>query len=155
MKARESEIGEKIKDLGTASCQEALDAEQKAVKERLSLGDDEAVPLSVSYDAGWSTRGSGRSNNSDTGHGAMIGEQTGKCVAFNIKTKRCRICETAERKNVKSESQSQNPLLKMSFLTCLRSKLLCQHLPVNISYVSMFKIFKFIVFLILLPYFIY
>ena len=63
MKAKESEIGEKIKDLATASCQEALDAEQKAVKERLSLGDDEAVPLSVSYDAGWSTRGSGRSYN--------------------------------------------------------------------------------------------
>ena len=119
------------------------------MKERLSLGDDEAVPLYVSYDAGWSTRGSGRSNNSDTGHGAMIGEQTGKCVAFNIKTKRCRICETAERKNVKSESQNQNPLLKMSFLTCVRSKFY-----LSILVVSMFKILKFIVFLILLQYFI-
>ena len=54
----------------------------------------------MSYDAGWSTCGSGRSYNSDTEHGTMIGDQTGKCVAFNIKTKRCRICETAERKNV-------------------------------------------------------
>ena len=100
MKARESKIGEKIKDLATASCQEALDVEQKAVKERLSLGDDEAVPLSVSYDAGWSTRELGRSYNSDTEHGAMICDQMVKCVAFNIKTKRCRISETAERKNV-------------------------------------------------------
>lgn len=55
--------------------------------------------LSVSYDAGWSTRGSGRQYNSDTGHGILIGSATGKCLAFSVKSKRCRKCEAAEKAN--------------------------------------------------------
>ena len=55
--------------------------------------------LSVSYHGGWSTRGSGRQYNSDTGHGVLIGSKTGKCVAFSVKSKRCRICEAVEQSN--------------------------------------------------------
>lgn len=53
----------------------------------------------MSYDAGWSTRGSGRQFNSDTGHGALIGTETGKIVAFDVKSRRCRKCEAAAKEN--------------------------------------------------------
>ena len=48
---------------------------------------------------GWSTRGSGRQYNSDTGHAVLIGSETGKCLAFSVKSKRCRKCEAAEKDN--------------------------------------------------------
>ena len=62
-------------------------------------GGEEDSRLSVSYDAGWSTRGSSRQYNSDTGHSVLIGKETGKCVAFAVKSRRCRQCEVAEKEN--------------------------------------------------------
>ena len=60
---------------------------------------DTGTGVAVSFDGGWSTRGSGRQYNSDTGHGVLIGSETGKCVAFAVKSRMCRKCEAAEQEN--------------------------------------------------------
>ena len=94
---REREMGNHIIQIAKNSCASALQEEKRVLREMKKISETEAVGLSVSFDGGWSTRGSGRSYNSDTGHAAMIGESTDKCLDFAVKSRRCRFCEVADR----------------------------------------------------------
>lgn len=49
----------------------------------------------VSFNAGWQTHGSGRNYASQTGHGSMIGMNTGKMVSYSYRCKTCRFCDRA------------------------------------------------------------
>jgi hypothetical protein len=99
MKERENEVGAAIEDLAKETCGDAMEEEISLTQNDTTVEDGEPTPLSVSFDAGWSTRGSGRSYNSDTGHSALIGSKSGKCLAYSVKTRHCRLCETAEKQN--------------------------------------------------------
>ncbi|CAC5424249.1 unnamed protein product [Mytilus coruscus] len=52
--------------------------------------------VTVSVDAAWQRRGSGRSYDSLTGHCSMIGLKTGKVINYKWRSKACRICQRAE-----------------------------------------------------------
>jgi hypothetical protein len=77
-----------------------LSEEVEATRERQTDETDESVNLSASFDAGWSKRGTGRSYNSNTGHGVLIGKETGKIISYDIKSKVCAVCEYASRKRI-------------------------------------------------------
>ena len=54
------------------------------------------VSIKVKYDMGWQKRSSGRSYNSLSGVGSMIGDESGKVIGYDVKNKNCRICMHAE-----------------------------------------------------------
>ena len=103
---RERDMGKHIQKVADTSCETALQEERTQLLTKEHLEQNCNVPLRVSFDAGWSTRGSGRSYNSDTGHSVMIGSETGKCLSYSVKSKRCQICEYAEKKNVPSKTHT-------------------------------------------------
>ena len=55
----------------------------------------ECIGITASYDAGWQCRGSSRSYNSKSGHGALIGENTGKVLNFTTRICNCKKCEVS------------------------------------------------------------
>lgn len=82
-------------------CQVAGESCSKSLQEELAeVHSDSEDGLSVNFDAGWSKRGNGRSYNSCTGHGVLIGRKTGKVVGYGVKTKACSICGYARRKGI-------------------------------------------------------
>ena len=65
--------------------------ESEMVKEKGVVADsDGLLPLSVSYDIGWSKEG--KAHNSLTGHGATMGSMTGKALDYTTRNKFCRTC---------------------------------------------------------------
>ncbi|XP_061190461.1 uncharacterized protein LOC133198381 [Saccostrea echinata] len=88
LKTSEREVGRAVEDVAKKSCKEFANAEQESF-----CNDD----FSVSFDGGWQKRGSGRSYSSLSEHAAMIGKETGKCIAYATRNKFCRVCERAER----------------------------------------------------------
>ena len=119
-KTREREVGKIAEGVAKATCKVMLDKECELVKENGGVVDgDGLLPLSVSYDMGWSKRG--RAHNSLTGHGAVMGSLTGKAVDFTTKNKLCRTCQSARqtggnpkprdcRLNHQMSSKSMEPL---------------------------------------------
>ena len=87
--AREREAGAAIQSFAIDSC-------KKAVEEEVQDGGE---GLTVSYDAGWSKRGSGRSYNSNTGHSVLIGAKSRKCLKFAVRTKVCNVCDCAKSRH--------------------------------------------------------
>ncbi|XP_067664302.1 uncharacterized protein [Haliotis asinina] len=55
--------------------------------------------ISVSVDAGWQKRGSGKCYDSLSGHCSMIGNKTGKVLGYSIRSKSCRMCYEAFKAN--------------------------------------------------------
>jgi len=55
--------------------------------------------LSFAYDVGWQKRGTGRSYNSQSGHGVLIGHYSKKIVSYTIRSKSCRRCDMGHKKN--------------------------------------------------------
>ncbi|XP_021352505.1 uncharacterized protein LOC110449771 [Mizuhopecten yessoensis] len=94
LKRREREAGTALESVAETTCDEALQKEQHRTDQN---GED--IEKSVSYDAGWQTRGSGRNYASLSGHGSMIGGETGKVVAYAVRCKQCRFCDVAARTN--------------------------------------------------------
>ncbi|KAK3083296.1 hypothetical protein FSP39_018759 [Pinctada imbricata] len=67
---------------------------------QLHLGDIERERrIEVSFDSGWQKRGIGWNYNSSTGHGSMIGKETGKVLQFSLRSKACHICALYQSKN--------------------------------------------------------
>ena len=131
MSRLEADMGKKVIEVARQSCDEALAKEIEMTQGQ--DGTDVDAGLSVSFDAGWSTRGSGRQYNSDTGHGALIGSETGKCVAFGVKSRRCRKCETAEKnhqtveahdcyRNWTGSSKAMEPAMGVEMISELKEK---------------------------------
>nr|XP_022341895.1 uncharacterized protein LOC111135807 isoform X1 [Crassostrea virginica] len=85
-KRREREVGSVFEAIANESCNEALSEEKNKSQDPNNY--------SVSFDAGWQTRGSGRNYASLSGHASMIGEQTGKIVSYAVRCKKCRFCES-------------------------------------------------------------
>lgn len=53
---------------------------------------NDLVRIFVSYDMGWSKRGSGRQYDSLNGYAAIIGTQSGKVLDFATRNRQCRLC---------------------------------------------------------------
>ena len=95
-KKREREIGQATELVARESCEKMLIQESEMVKEKGVLADsDGLLPLSVSYDMGWSKRG--KAHNSLTGHGAIMGSVTGKALDYTTRNKFCRTCLSAKK----------------------------------------------------------
>ena len=95
-KIREHEVGKIAEEVAKDLCKEMLDQECSVAKRNGAVvGDDGLLPLSVSYDMGWSKRG--RPHNSLTGHGAVMGSLTGKALDYMTKNKLCRTCLSAKK----------------------------------------------------------
>ncbi|KAK3090923.1 hypothetical protein FSP39_015740 [Pinctada imbricata] len=99
LKDREREIATELVNMAQESCNQSLKDEVEK-----SSGD-----LSASFDGAWQKRGTGRAYNSLTGkyilkqfkgHASLIGDKSKKCIAFAVKSKKCRICESAKAKEI-------------------------------------------------------
>ncbi|XP_062590039.1 uncharacterized protein LOC134251653 [Saccostrea cucullata] len=90
LKEREREVGSTLSKMAEESCRTSL-------LEEVEKSDGN---LTVSFDGAWQKRGTGRAYNSLTGHASLIGEKTKKCVGYAVKSKKCRICDLAKRKDV-------------------------------------------------------
>ncbi|XP_063433536.1 uncharacterized protein LOC134715345 isoform X2 [Mytilus trossulus] len=112
---RQREIGGVIEHVAEESINEWM-AKEVALNNECDGTDD----LTVSVDAGWQTRGSGRAYNSLTGHCSMIGSKTGKILGYKWRSKSCRICQKAEhegkivrkhtcRKNFTGSAKAMDP----------------------------------------------
>lgn len=62
------------------------------VKNR-KISDNMIVRVAGSYDMGWFTRGTGRSYDSLSGTGALIGYFTKKVIAYIVLNRKCRMCD--------------------------------------------------------------
>ena len=89
LKRREREIGGKIEEKATESC-------EQAAKEEWSKTSEGEKGITVSYDMGWQKRGTGKSYNSLPGIGHMLGHNSGKLVGVCTFSKRCTVCERAK-----------------------------------------------------------
>lgn len=59
---------------------------------------NDLVRIFVSYDMGWSKRGSGRQYDSLNGYAAIIGTQSGKVLDFATRNRQCRLCYLGQAK---------------------------------------------------------
>ncbi|XP_068698222.1 uncharacterized protein [Montipora foliosa] len=57
--------------------------------------DDSLTRLVASYDMAWQRRSNGRTYNSLSGHGSLIGKETGKIIGVGTRITACRVCDTA------------------------------------------------------------
>lgn len=89
LKEREREIGSTLDKMAEDSCREYLQEEAKLID----------MILTASFDGAWQKRGTGHAYNSLTGHASLIGVKTKKCIGYSVKSKRCRICSSAQKKN--------------------------------------------------------
>ncbi|CAG2197357.1 unnamed protein product [Mytilus edulis] len=89
--SRIREVGDVIESVADQSMEEWTEKEKEMTRE--SDGNDN---VTVSVDAAWQRRGSGRSYDSLTGHCSMIGSKTGKVINYKWRSKACRICQRAE-----------------------------------------------------------
>lgn len=94
LSSRQVEIGKATECIASLSMQEALEEEVMATNIK-----KQSSSISVSVDGAWQKRGSGRSYDSLTGHCSMMGVETGKVIDYSVRSKTCKICENAERKN--------------------------------------------------------
>ena len=84
---REREIGPMVEALAKESC--------KATKEKeIALSKETGSGIAASYDAGWQRRGSGQTYNSLLGHSSLVGCRTDKIIAYEVRLKSCKSCET-------------------------------------------------------------
>ncbi len=82
--------------------------DENIVKEKeLSKKDSEDRYLfCVSIDAGWTTRGSGKAYNSDSGHHLTNGNRSGLTVALHYMSKWCIKCEMGEKDGIENTHTS-------------------------------------------------
>lgn len=80
LKRRERESGPEIESLAKRLCEESLKREKELASASLGTDNASTVDLTVSYDAAWNKRGSGRSYNSKSG------ENDVNFVTYNICT---------------------------------------------------------------------
>ncbi|XP_052103081.1 uncharacterized protein LOC127736559 [Mytilus californianus] len=100
LKSREREIGKTIEEYARTSCKKALEEEYLMNRNDRTNEEDTQLnkSLDVSFDGGWQKRGSGRSYNSTTGHATVIGNVSGKCLHFGLKSTDCRKCNYIDEK---------------------------------------------------------
>ncbi|XP_066596255.1 uncharacterized protein [Prorops nasuta] len=118
VKKYERLVGPAIEKVAVESCVESIRIEKaltlNALKdkdqmvENVILSDstqerseesDGTCKLIASYDAGWQKRGTGRSYNSLSGHGTLIGYYSGKIISYAIRCSSCRKCSLGYSKD--------------------------------------------------------
>ena len=90
VKRREREIGPIIEKVARASCEEAVGVESSLVGKK---NGDGMIGMRAGYDMGWQRRSSGRSYSSRSGHGALIGKESGLIIDFGTRITNCKQCE--------------------------------------------------------------
>ena len=90
LKIREREVGPAFERVAEKTCQNALQVESILTENDSSEG---PVDLTASYDMGWQRRSSGRAYNSRSGHGVLIGKESGKILAYGSRIVNCKQCE--------------------------------------------------------------
>ena len=95
LKRREREIGPVLEKVARASCEEAIGLEKKLVGNE---NGNNIVEITAGYDMGWQRRSSGRSYNSKSGHGALIGEVGGLVLDYGTRISNCKQCEVDKSK---------------------------------------------------------
>ena len=92
-KRREREVASAVHAIAEQSCTEALqqEANLSAVDESDGLAQG-----TFKYAMCWQKRGSGHSYDSLSGVGTIIGEKTGKICGYQVKSKHCRVCDSAK-----------------------------------------------------------
>ena len=100
MKRREREVGSAVENVADNICKSAQELECL-----LSSTDNSISPVDItaSYDMGWQKRSSGRSYNSRSGHGVLIGKATGKIMSYGSRITNCKQCEVNEAKGIQHE----------------------------------------------------
>ncbi|VDI05464.1 Hypothetical predicted protein [Mytilus galloprovincialis] len=76
----------------------------KWMRGKVSLTNEETenIPIKIKYDMGWQKRGSGRKYDSMSGVGVAIGNETGKVLEREIRSKNCRTCSYWEGKGTEA-----------------------------------------------------
>ena len=87
LKKREREVGPVLEKLARESCNKGLEEEKQL-----------AYDLVASFDAGWQSRGSGRSYNSKSGHAVLIGGKSGKIISYGSRIRNCKQCSVNPKK---------------------------------------------------------
>ena len=72
-----------------------LEIEDEWTKWKLNDRKD-SIGLDVSYDMGWQRKSSGRSYDSLSGHGFLIGLSTNKIIGMRVYSKVCAICDSSQ-----------------------------------------------------------
>ena len=91
-KRREREVGLAVEQIAKRSCTNVTTTEKEMeIKKGAKADENGLIGLTCSYDMGWQKRG--RVFNSLTGHGAVMGLQTGKVMAYSSRNKKCRFCD--------------------------------------------------------------
>uniref|UniRef100_K1PE21 Mutator-like transposase domain-containing protein n=1 Tax=Magallana gigas TaxID=29159 RepID=K1PE21_MAGGI len=126
LRARENEIGSTLKTYTKESCDEALLSEASATSKSGKDEEDDTSPINITFDAAWQKRGSGRSYNSRSATATMIGMETGKIVAFDLKTTDCRKCLFSNdhecNKNFDGSSKAMESALALDMAKSLRDR---------------------------------
>ena len=101
-KARERETGKAVESVAKVSCEEVIrKVKQQLINSGAEPDENNLVSVPCSYDMGWQKRG--RGFNSNTGHAATMSHTSGKIFDYATKTKKCRLCEYAQRTNTKAK----------------------------------------------------
>ena len=101
IKQGERKIGPVIEYVAHSACNIAKTLERDA--NTRALGTDaggKVVELTAGFDMGWQRRSSGRSYNSLSGHGVLIGEKTDLVLEFGSRIKNCKQCEVNNKRGV-------------------------------------------------------
>ena len=98
IKRHERKVGKAIEAVSDESYEKALSLE----KARSKTDADHTAKINVQYGMRWGKQG--RAMNSKTGFGSLLGEETGKVVAFGTRNTSCRTCNIAERKGKEAKS---------------------------------------------------
>ncbi|CAG2209294.1 unnamed protein product [Mytilus edulis] len=133
------EVGDVIESVADKSMEEWTEKEKEMTRE--SDGNDN---VTVSVDAAWQRRGSGRSYDSLTGkpfypdleHFSMISSKTGKVINYKWRSKACRICQRAEisgniprvhkcNKNFTGSAKAMEPDMVVDRQMAVRSAAVC------------------------------
>ncbi|KYN05243.1 hypothetical protein ALC62_03847 [Cyphomyrmex costatus] len=123
-KRYEQEVGQATENIAKESCQNAADLEWQLTLENveniqqllpeslqsnfiipnqsLNKSQEEEVPVTfndvvriiVSYDMGWSRRGTGRNYDSLNGFGAIIGSMSGLVLDYSTRNRKCKKCDS-------------------------------------------------------------
>lgn len=97
-KRREREVGLAVEQVAKRSCLNVVMKERDIEIKKGAVEDENGlIGLACSYDMGWQKRG--RAFNSLTGHGAVMGLQTGKIMGYASRNKRCRFCDSPRGRN--------------------------------------------------------
>ncbi|XP_052281284.1 uncharacterized protein LOC127878796 [Dreissena polymorpha] len=92
MKGIERKVGKHVRAVAKESCTEALQQERLPLYVKQETTSDQTAKGQFKYDMGWQKRGSGRSYDSKSGVGTLIGNRAGKVCAYGARIKDCKTC---------------------------------------------------------------